>query len=87
VAAHVPVRTCVACRARAPKGDLLRMVRRAGGPVVDVNGAGRGAYVHPDAACIAAMSATMLARAFRGGVSEADVGRLGEDLRSGLGAG
>ncbi|MDP9297792.1 MAG: YlxR family protein [Actinomycetota bacterium] len=63
------------------------MVRRAGGPVVDANGAGRGAYVHPDAACIAALSEATLVRALRGGVSEADVGRLEADLRSRLGAG
>jgi uncharacterized protein len=51
-----PVRTCVACRVESGKGALLRIVRRPeGGAAVDRSGhaAGRGAYLHEDAACIA----------------------------------
>ena len=50
-----PVRTCVACRQEAGKGALVRIVRSAGGGAsVDRSGraAGRGAYLHADAACI-----------------------------------
>ncbi len=50
-----PMRTCVACRQEAGKRELVRLVRRAdGGAAVDRSGhaAGRGAYVHSDAACI-----------------------------------
>jgi predicted RNA-binding protein YlxR (DUF448 family) len=50
-----PVRTCVACREEAGKGELVRFVRRADrSAAVDRSGhaAGRGAYVHCDAKCI-----------------------------------
>jgi len=46
--AHIPQRTCVACRQARPKGELLRIVRTPQSEVVvDVTGkaAGRGAYV------------------------------------------
>jgi uncharacterized protein len=50
-----PVRTCVACRLEAGKGQLIRLVRRPdGGVILDRSGRanGRGAYLHADAACI-----------------------------------
>jgi len=50
-----PVRTCVACRVEAGKRAMVRIVRLAGGgAAVDRTGhsAGRGAYLHADAACI-----------------------------------
>ncbi|TIC80890.1 YlxR family protein [Nocardioides sp. GY 10127] len=53
-----PVRTCIGCRARAPRRDLLRTVvgkDDAGMPAVvpDPRGsaAGRGAHLHPTTAC------------------------------------
>ncbi|TMF53580.1 MAG: YlxR family protein [Chloroflexi bacterium] len=52
---HRPVRTCVACREEAGKGELIRIVRRPdGGVAMDVTGraAGRGAYLHASAECI-----------------------------------
>jgi hypothetical protein len=52
---HEPVRTCVGCRCEAGKAGLIRVVRRAaGGAAIDAAGsaAGRGAYVHGDAACV-----------------------------------
>jgi predicted RNA-binding protein YlxR (DUF448 family) len=48
----VPTRTCVVCRQRRQKGDLLRIVRTPEGRVVfDGTGRlnGRGAYVCDDA--------------------------------------
>ncbi|HEV2034133.1 MAG TPA: YlxR family protein [Candidatus Dormibacteraeota bacterium] len=51
-----PVRTCVACRQEAGKRAMVRIVRspEGGGATVDRSGgaAGRGAYLHADAACI-----------------------------------
>ena len=47
---HVPVRRCVACGERLPKGELVRIVRTVSGRVeVDPTGknAGRGAYLCP----------------------------------------
>ena len=50
-----PVRTCVGCRERAPRGALLRVVARSGGLVADPSGRepGRGAHLHPDEQCLA----------------------------------
>ena len=53
-----PVRTCVGCRQRAAKADLLRVVlddRGAGREVVPDPGGrlpGRGAHLHPTADCL-----------------------------------
>jgi predicted RNA-binding protein YlxR (DUF448 family) len=50
-----PVRTCVGCRREAGKRGLIRLVRDAAGNVTrDRTGRapGRGAYLHPDPACI-----------------------------------
>ncbi|MDR1776116.1 MAG: YlxR family protein [Actinomycetes bacterium] len=55
-----PERSCVACKAKADKRELLRFVRlpeKSGGDVLlDASGkaAGRGAYVCADATCMAA---------------------------------
>jgi hypothetical protein len=57
-----PLRTCVGCRGRTSKSDLLRVVAVAGGVgpetaamlAPDRRGRlpGRGAYVHPDLRCL-----------------------------------
>jgi predicted RNA-binding protein YlxR (DUF448 family) len=50
----VPQRTCVACRQVKPKGELVRLVRVAGGDVeIDTTGKkdGRGAYVCRNREC------------------------------------
>ena len=49
-----PVRTCVGCRERAAKSELLRVVAGAGVLVPDPAGRlpGRGASVHPDPRCV-----------------------------------
>ncbi|VEG26891.1 YlxR family protein [Actinomyces howellii] len=52
---HVPVRTCVGCRRRAPRAQLLRLVLTDGGELsVDARAVrpGRGAWIHPDPACL-----------------------------------
>jgi len=50
-----PVRTCVGCRAKAPVGELLRVVACEGAAVPDVRRVlpGRGAHLHPDPDCLA----------------------------------
>ena len=50
----VPWRTCVGCRVRAAKSDLLRLVVVEGSIVPDPRGRlpGRGASLHPDLACL-----------------------------------
>ncbi|MGH3329493.1 MAG: YlxR family protein [Streptomycetales bacterium] len=49
-----PERTCVGCRSRATKADLLRVVVVEGVCIPDPPGRlpGRGAYVHPTAGCL-----------------------------------
>ncbi|MEU1820538.1 YlxR family protein [Streptomyces aureoversilis] len=49
-----PERTCVGCRERAAKGDLLRIVMIEGACVPDPRGTlpGRGASVHPTLVCL-----------------------------------
>ncbi|MEU3859875.1 YlxR family protein [Streptomyces sp. NPDC028722] len=49
-----PERTCVGCRERAAKNDLLRIVKSEDACVPDPRGTlpGRGAYVHPVLVCL-----------------------------------
>ncbi|MEU6529950.1 YlxR family protein [Streptomyces sp. NPDC046928] len=49
-----PERTCVGCRERAAKADLLRIVAIEDECVPDRRGTlpGRGAYVHPALVCL-----------------------------------
>ncbi|MBT2504833.1 MULTISPECIES: YlxR family protein [Streptomyces] len=64
-----PERTCVGCRERAAKSDLLRIVVIEGECVPDPRGTlpGRGAYVHPASACLdLAVRRRAFPRAFRG---------------------
>ncbi|ABK53288.1 protein of unknown function DUF448 [Acidothermus cellulolyticus 11B] len=70
----VPIRTCIGCRQRAAKTDLLRLVVRADDDgrsarvVPDPRGRmpGRGAYLHPDPACLEqALRRRSLPRALR----------------------
>ena len=45
---HVPLRSCIACRQRYPKRELIRVIRAADGTVeIDPTGKrpGRGAYL------------------------------------------
>ena len=64
-----PERSCVACRTKCDKSDLLRIVRSPQGTVaLDLTGRapGRGAYVCQSAACLqTALTTHKLARALR----------------------
>ncbi|QGN32040.1 YlxR family protein [Microlunatus sp. Gsoil 973] len=48
-----PVRTCLGCRGRENKADLIRLVRRDDAIVVDVRrtAPGRGGYLHRRPEC------------------------------------
>ncbi len=50
---HVPQRTCVGCREKLEKRNLIRVVRSPEGVRVDLNGkvSGRGAYLHDRVSC------------------------------------
>ncbi|WP_082677953.1 YlxR family protein [Leucobacter chromiiresistens] len=64
----VPVRTCVACRERAARTELLRVVVHEGRLVVDDRAVlpGRGAWVHPTVHCLdRAVARGSLLRALR----------------------
>jgi len=69
-----PVRTCVACRQEAGKRGLLRLVRLPDGSAgYDASGhsPGRGAYLHPEAECLAlARKRRALERALKALVQE-----------------
>jgi uncharacterized protein len=85
-----PERTCIGCRRRASRGDLIRVVRVLDGEVaVDPEGSapGRGAYLHLDAGCIAAaVRSRGFDRALRTGLTADAAARLGNDLERMIGA-
>ena len=51
---HVPLRTCVCCRGRFCKADLIKVARCGGEYLVDTaaKAEGRGAYVCKNPACL-----------------------------------
>ena len=64
------VRTCVGCRSRSARGQLLRVVLRQGSLEVDISASlpGRGAWVHPTTECIElALERRAFLRAFKTG--------------------
>jgi hypothetical protein len=81
-----PERTCIGCRTSAPKHWLIRIARDPDGDSLAVGpSAGRGAYVHRDAECIArATRPAVLARALREGLAPNEVGRLRERIEGEL---
>jgi predicted RNA-binding protein YlxR (DUF448 family) len=81
--AREPERSCVGCRDRAPKADLLRIVGSAAGARVDLIGSapGRGAYVHRDPACAdAAIRRGAMASALRSGLTREELARLRNEI-------
>ncbi|SDU84543.1 hypothetical protein SAMN04488544_0854 [Microlunatus sagamiharensis] len=80
-----PVRTCVGCRRRDAQDRLLRVVAEGTGVRVDPRrrAPGRGAYVHPDPACVAlAVRKRAFGRTLRAPV---DAAGAGESLLAHLG--
>jgi predicted RNA-binding protein YlxR (DUF448 family) len=82
--AHVPIRTCIGCRERATKSELLRVVAGPGDdgrqvvvPDPDGTATGRGAHLHPTSACYdLAVRRKAFGRALRAGtgIDSAPVG-------------
>jgi len=67
------LRTCIGCRKRAPKAQLMRIVLRNGAPVLDLGQRmeGRGAYLCRKAQCFAeATRKRGLGRSFRTGFQD-----------------
>lgn len=70
-APHVPVRTCVGCKAAVPQAGLVRVVLVGGRLIADParRAAGRGAWVHPTRECLAGAAKGGFARSFRAAIS------------------
>jgi len=86
-----PERTCVGCRKKAPRDQLVRLVRvgspDGAAPRIRVDAAasapGRGAWLHPDARCLGlALRRGGLARSFRGPVEVGSPDELARDLEA-----
>lgn len=74
-----PVRTCLGCRRRDDQARLLRVVADGTTVVVDPRrrAPGRGAYVHPDPACVAlAVKKRAFGRTLRAPVEAAVAGAV-----------
>lgn len=85
--AREPERSCVGCRVRAPKAELLRVARTSAGVRVDPLGSapGRGAYVHRDPACVGtALRKGGLASALRTELAQEELARLRNDIEEAL---
>lgn len=80
-----PERTCVGCRGKGPKSELLRVVSDArGGAILDPSGSapGRGAYVHREMGCAeAALRTRAFARALRVVLGAEEAVRLRNEIR------
>ena len=74
---HIPERSCVACGAKMPKAQLVRVVRTNQGPIiVDITGreSGRGAYLCRIPDCWSrATRKGALARSFKTDLSTQDL--------------
>ncbi len=83
---HIPWRTCLACRTRGDKRNLIRLVRTPDGQVeVDPTGRrpGRGAYLCPDRACWEqALKRRALNRALRTVLTAEEADRLRQYAQS-----
>jgi len=81
----LPQRQCLGCREMKNKKDLIRVVRSPEGEIsLDFKGKkpGRGAYVCPDAACLAkAKKSRALERAFETAVPGEVYDLLAEQMR------
>ena len=81
---YQPLRTCVACRKKQEKKNMLRLVKRENGEiVVDEKGNldGRGAYICKDAECHALLVKKKgLERAFKKKVGVEEYERVAEAI-------
>ena len=83
----INLRRCISCYERKPKGELLKVVRNAGGTIeYDVSGKknGRGAYVCRDEKCVAkALKEKRFERAFKKSIPQDIREILERELRQG----
>ena len=83
---HVPLRSCIACRAKLPKRELIRVVRTPEGTLVmDPKGkrAGRGAYLcRKRQCCETALQPGRLSRALKSKVGATEVAALKASVSS-----
>lgn len=83
----IPMRQCVGCREMKPKRELIRVVRSPEEEIsLDFRGKkpGRGAYICPDAQCLArAKKSKALERAFSCAVPDAVYDMLCEQMENG----
>jgi uncharacterized protein len=85
--AREPERSCIGCRERAPKAELVRVARTPAGVRIDPHGntPGRGAYVHHDPVCVAAaLRKGGLASALRTGLAQEELARLRKEIEEAL---
>ncbi|WP_318241771.1 YlxR family protein [Arthrobacter pullicola] len=87
---HVPQRTCIGCRKKDDQAALMRLAldSRDGIQTVQVDESrrmsGRGAWLHPEAACLAtAVKRRAFGRAFRAQVDPSGVERWFEAQEAG----
>ena len=77
---HVPLRSCVVCRSKRPKQQLIRIVRTTEGMVqVDASGKtnGRGAYLCSQPACwVGGVTRGKLSQALKTEIKESTRERL-----------
>ena len=83
---HVPLRSCIACREKLPKRELIRIVRTPEGTLeIDLKGkrAGRGAYLCRMRRCSEmAVSPGRLSRALKCQVTAAEAEALSASIAS-----
>ncbi|MEO6776572.1 MAG: YlxR family protein [Kofleriaceae bacterium] len=78
---HIPLRTCIGCRAVEPQAALVRMAFVPGHDELVVgHGPGRGAYVHSRASCLTGAARGGLARSFRRAIPAATLRGLAAKL-------
>ena len=81
---HTPQRTCVGCHSVLPKRELIRLVRRPEGIVIDPTSklAGRGAYLHNQRSCWERGLKGTLAHALKVSLTPADQEHLREFMKT-----
>ncbi|MCD6419909.1 MAG: YlxR family protein [Synergistetes bacterium] len=83
-AKHVPERTCIGCREKKPKRELIRIVRTPEGKVFfDPTGkaSGRGCYICPSLSCLKkALKGNRLSNVLKIEITEDTKKRLQEEL-------
>lgn len=82
---HIPIRTCIVCRAQKEKGALVRIVLGSDGTVsVDETGRlpGRGAYICAEGDCASsAQKKRSLDRAFKTKIPDCEYVKIVEELK------